>query len=278
MRILIAGCGYVGSALARMLVSDGHDVFGLRRHPEGHLPDGVVPVAADLAEGTGLDAIPGRLDACVTALSADGRSESAYEAAYVRAIRNLQSQLEGESPTLDRWLFTSSTAVYGDESGDWVDEDTSTSPSSFTGRTVLEGERIVRASGVPHPIVLRLGGIYGPGRTRLIDSVRRGEATCPPEPTYTNRIHRDDAAGAIRHLLSLPDPEQLYVGVDTDPAERCEVLTWMAEQLGAPPPRTGPGSNRGNKRASNARLVSAGYQFRYPTFREGYRAMLDGQA
>jgi nucleoside-diphosphate-sugar epimerase len=276
MRILIAGCGYVGSALARDLVQDDHTVFGLRRAP-ADLPDGVIPLAVDLAEAVNLDAVPGDLDACVTAVSADGRSPDAYEAAYVRAVRNLRSLLEGKSPNCARWVFTSSTAVYGDESGDWVDEDTSTNPSSFTGRTVLEGERIVRESRVPHPIVLRLGGIYGPGRTRLLDSVRSGEATCPPEPTYTNRIHRDDAAGAIRHLLTLPDPDEVYLGVDTDPAERCEVLTWLAEQLGAAPPRTGPGSNRGNKRASSARLQASGYRFRHPTFREGYRAMLDGQ-
>ena len=277
MRILIAGCGYVGSALARQLVQDGHEVFGLRREPRD-LPDGVVPVAADLAEGHDLEAIPDGLDACVMAISADGRSESAYEAAYVRAVRNLRSLLEGESPDCQRWVFTSSTAVYGDESGDWVDEETSTSPSSFTGRTVLEGERLVLDSAIPGRTILRLGGIYGPGRTRLIDSVRAGEATCPPEPTYTNRIHRDDAAGAIRHLLALDDPDEVYVGVDTDPAERCEVLTWMAEQLGVPAPGSGPGSNRGNKRASSARLQATGYTFRYPTFREGYRAILDGQA
>lgn len=277
MRILIAGCGYVGGSLARMLVSDGHEVFGLRRTP-GDMAPGVTPVAADLAEGRHLEAVPGDLDACVTALSADGRSESAYEAAYVRALRNLQPLLEIQSPALQRWVFTSSTAVYGQESGEWVDEESSTFPSSFAGRTVLEGEAIVRGSAIPWPTVIRLGGIYGPGRTRLVESVRRGEATCPPPPSYTNRIHRDDAAGAIRHLLSLPEPAQVYTGVDTDPAERCEVLTWLAEQLGAPPPATVlTGGRRGNKRVDSSRLRSSGYRFRHPTFREGYRAVLAGQ-
>jgi nucleoside-diphosphate-sugar epimerase len=274
MRTLIAGCGFVGRALAAQLVHDRHDVFGLRRHPTD-LPEGVVPVAADLAEGRGIEAVPGDLDACVTAISPDGRSEAAYEAAYVRAVRNLQSLLEVQSPNLQRWVFLSSTAVYGDESGAWVDESTPTNPASFTGRAVLEGEGIVRGAAVPHRVVLRLGGIYGPGRTRLVDRVRRGEATCPPEPTWTNRIHRDDAAGAIRHLLALDDPEEVYLGVDTDPAERCEVLTWLAERLGAPAPRPGPASRRGNKRVSSARLQASGYRFRYPTFREGYGAMLD---
>lgn len=275
MRILIAGCGYVGSALARMLVSDGHDVFGLRRDP-GDLPDGVVPVAVDLAAGTDLASIPGELDACVTSIAADGRAPAAYEAAYERALRNLHVQLERESPALQRWVFTSSTAVYGQDSGEWVDEDTDPAPSAFSGRSVLTGEGIIRGSGVPFPVILRLGGIYGPGRTRLLDQVRRGEALCPPEPTWTNRIHRDDAAGALRHLLLLPAPEPVYVGVDTDPAERCEVLTWLADELGVPHPRTGgTRSTRGNKRASSARLVASGYQFVYPTYREGYRALID---
>jgi nucleoside-diphosphate-sugar epimerase len=277
MRVLIAGCGYVGSALASMLISDGHDVFGLRRDPVGRVPDGVIPVSADLAAGTGMDAIPGDLDACVTAVSADGRSEPAYEAAYTRATTNLKHQLESESKALNRWLFVSSTAVYGQKSGEWVDERTSTSPEGFTGRLVLAGEDIVRRSGVPHPIAVRLGGIYGPGRARLLDQVRAGEATCPPEPTYTNRVHRDDAAGILRHLLSLDDPDEVYIGVDNDPAERCEVLRWLADRLGAPPPQPGPGRTRGNKRARNDRILATGYRFRYPTFREGYAAMIDAE-
>lgn len=274
MRILIAGCGYVGSALARRLVQDGHDVFGLRRRP-APLPEGVVAVVADLTSMSALAAIPGSLDACVTAISPDKRAPDAYTDAYVRAVRNLRSQLEDESPDLHRWVFTSSTAVYGQKSGEWIDEETSTSPSSFAGRTLLEGEGLVLGSDVALPTVLRLGGIYGPGRTRLVDTVRRGQATCPPEPTWTNRIHRDDAAGAIRHLLSLEAPDRVYLGVDTEPTERCELLTWMSQQLGVPPPgRGGPGSTRGNKRASSARLQASGYAFRYPTFREGYRAVL----
>ena len=201
MRVLIAGCGFVGGALARRLVSDGHEVFGLRRRPGGTLPRGVAPVTADLAARRERHDVPGDLDWCVTAISPDARTPDAYDAAYMRATRNLQSLLEAESPALDRWIFTSSTAVYGQESGEWVDEDSSTEPSGFTGRALLAGERIVRQSGVPHPVVVRLGGIYGPGRARLLDRVRAGEADCPPEPTFTNRIHRDDAAGVLHHLL-----------------------------------------------------------------------------
>jgi nucleoside-diphosphate-sugar epimerase len=145
---------------------------------------------------------------------------------------------------------------------------------------VFEGERILLGGLFP-ATVLRLGGIYGPGRTRLIDRVRRGLAVCTDgPPLYTNRIHRDDCAGALRHLMTLAEPASLYLGVDHEPAEQCEVLRWLARQLGVSPPRLEPplGSTprrQSNKRCSNARLVASGYAFRYPGFRDGYSALLD---
>jgi nucleoside-diphosphate-sugar epimerase len=274
MRILIAGCGYVGTALGLRLADAGHTVFGLRRDPGG-MPAAITPVAADLVTGDGLDRLPPDLDACVTTIAADGRASDAYHDAYVSALRNLISQVEDE---ITRWLFTSSTAVYRQSDGEWITEETSTSTSTFAGRALLEGEAIVLRAR-PVGVVLRLGGIYGPGRTRLVDQVRAGEAVIPPRPVYTNRIHRDDAAGALHHLLTLPDPDPIYLGVDHDPAERAVVLRWLAARLGAaPPPVAGPEhppTTRGNKRARNDRLVASGYTFRYPTFREGYAAMLD---
>ena len=137
---------------------------------------------------------------------------------------------------------------------------------------------------------MRFGGIYGPGRTRLIDSVREGSATCPAgPPLYTNRIHRDDCARVLEHLLFLDDPAPLYIAVDDEPAPLDDVLDWLAQRLGvAPPLRTDqaiskPGAEqradpalrmRASKRCSNARLRASGFQFRYPTYREGYAALL----
>ena len=132
------------------------------------------------------------------------------------------------------------------------------------------------------PVVLRLGGIYGPGRTRLIDQVRGGTAVAPAEPRYTNRIHRDDAAAAIVHLCTMAaDPGPVYLGVDNDPAELGEVQRFLAAELGLPRPASaavcGEPSRGGNKRCSNALLRSTGFEFTYPTFREGYRAILAGE-
>jgi nucleoside-diphosphate-sugar epimerase len=141
---------------------------------------------------------------------------------------------------------------------------------------VLEGEQLVQA-GPFAAIVLRLGGIYGPGRGRLIERVRTGEARCPPgETVWSNRIHRDDAAGALAHLLTLDHFDAAYVGVDDEPSPVCDVYRYVAALIGAPPPSEGPemrGSGA-NKRCSNARLRRAGYQFEFPTYREGYRAVL----
>ena len=141
------------------------------------------------------------------------------------------------------------------------------------------GEGHVQAGPFP-AVILRLGGIYGPGRGRLIERVRSGEARCAPgAPVWSNRIHRDDAAGALAHLLLLDRPEGLYLGVDSEPSPVCEVYRYVASVLGVPPPREGDDARPGgsSKRCSNARLRRDGYRFEFPTYREGYRAVLDAE-
>lgn len=278
-RILIAGCGYVGSALARRLAAAGHRVHGLRRRPEG-LPAGVHPVAADLLDPASLRALPAALDAVVYAASAGGGAEPAYRAAYVDGLRNLLDALACLSEPPRRAIFTSSTAVYGQHGGEWVDETSATEPADFRGRILLEAERLL-AAGPFRATALRLGGIYGPGRTRLVESVRAGGVTIQPGgPWWTNRIHRDDCAGALAHLLALPAPEAVYLGVDDEPADRGEVLRWLAARLGAAEPRVtadaagDPDARGGNKRCSNARLRASGWRPLFPTYREGYAALI----
>ncbi|HYW06593.1 MAG TPA: SDR family oxidoreductase [Longimicrobium sp.] len=268
-RVLIAGCGYVGSALAARLLEDGCEVWGMRRNPDA-LPSGVRPLAADLGDPATLRALPTELDTVFYTAGADGSTDEAYRAAYVVGLRNLLAALP-HAPR--RIIFTSSTSVYGQSGGEWVDEDSPTEPAGFGGRRMLEGEALARAAG---GVVLRLGGIYGPGRTRYIDQVRGGDAECPAEATFTNRIHRDDCAGALRHLMLLPDPRPVYLGVDRAPAEVCEVLGWLAERLGMEPPRRGAagGRTRGNKRCRSDRLVASGYDFIHPGYREGFEALL----
>lgn len=276
-RILIAGCGDVGSRLGRLLADRGHMVWGLRRDPEV-LPRAIQPVAADLSDPSTLDDLPEGLDLVVYTAAADGRDETAYRAAYVDGPRNLLDALQRAGETPRRWLFTSSTGVYGQDDGSPVDEDSPTEPASMTGRVMLEGEQVFRDAPWP-AVVARLAGIYGPGRTRLLDRIEAGEARCSDSEThYTNRIHADDAAAALAHLAYLDDPAPTYVVVDDEPAERCRVLRDLAEHLGAPPPpHDEPTAHRrgANKRCSNWRLKETGFTLRYPSYREGYREMIE---
>jgi nucleoside-diphosphate-sugar epimerase len=275
VRVLIAGCGYVGAALGELLVAEGAQVFGLARRPVG-LPAGVEPVEADLGDPASLGGLPEGLELVFYLASADARDPAAYERAYVQGVSNLIERLPSDRAPR-RLFFASSTSVYGQRQGEWVDEESPTTPERFTSRALLEGERLVLAAPFPTTVV-RFGGIYGPGRTGLIDRVRAGQARWR-SGHYTNRIHRDDCAGSLHHLAGQETPDQLYLGVDDEPALERDVLAWLAERLGTEAPlavesseagRSGPGS----KRCRNARLRASGYRFRHPSFREGYAELL----
>lgn len=285
MTVLLAGCGDLGTEAGLRFAAAGHRVVGWRRSPE-KLPAAIEGAAADLGSGD-LPPIPADTTAVVVAIAADSPTEAAYRKAYVDGLSNVLDAVLGSGEPVRRVLFVSSTAVYGDAGGDWIDERTTPEPGGFSGRVIREAEELLfsRLGGTGiTPVVLRLGGIYGPGRTRLIDQVRGGSAVIPAETRFTNRIHRDDAAAAIVHLCTMGTvPEPVYLGVDNEPAEMGEVLRFLAAELGLPQPPSGAvegaggePSRGGNKRCSNALLRSTGFEFGYPTFREGYRDILAG--
>jgi nucleoside-diphosphate-sugar epimerase len=163
-----------------------------------------------------------------------------------------------------------------------VDEETPPEPSSDRGKILVEAERAAVA-GPPGGVVLRLGGIYGPGRTRTVERVLAGKAGCPAPDQYSNRIHRDDAAGAARHLLHLDDPHALYLGVDRAPVSLREVYRWIAERAGAPDPCADEkaeawearGRRGTNKRCRSDLLAASGYRFIHPDYRSGYAPLVD---
>jgi nucleoside-diphosphate-sugar epimerase len=278
-RILIAGCGFVGTRLGLDLAEEGHEVWGLRREPGG-LPAPIRPVRADLTEPETLQGLPDPLDLVFFTAAPDRHDDEGYRDLYVEGLRNVLRALTEQAQRPRRVLFTSSTAVYAQRNGEWVDEDSPTEPRTFAGRRLLQAERLLQASPFPS-VVVRLAGIYGPGRGRLLQSVRDGTAAyAEGTPVYTNRIHRDDCAAVLRHLATVAEPLPLYVAVDHEPVDNGTVLRWLAEQLGAPPPGVRPASElqsweRGSsKRCGNDRLLQSGYRFRFPTFRDGYGAML----
>ncbi len=280
-RILIAGCGYVGSVLGAQLAADLHSVWGMRRRPLVQIA-GVTPIGADLAIPSSLKELPAGLDVVFYMASAGGEDDAYYRNAYVDGLRNLLEALENQRQQPSRVIFVSSTSVYAQQGGEWVDETSPTEPEGHGGRRLLEGEQLLFDGPFPG-VVVRFGGIYGPRRIQLIDRVRSGRAEyAPGRPRYTNRIHRDDCAGVLRHVMSLPDPAHVYLGVDSEPVDELTVLRWLSGALGAQPPRklkaaagkSRPGS--GNKRCRNDRLLESGYRFRYPTFREGYHELIAG--
>jgi nucleoside-diphosphate-sugar epimerase len=275
MRVLIAGCGYVGAELARTLVDEGsHDVWGLRRSA-APLPAGANAIVADLLRVDTLENLPQRLDVVVYAVGADGHTPEQYEAAYVTGLANLWEGLCAAGAPPRRLVVVTSTAVYAQNDGEWVDESSPTEPREFSGRTLLRSEALARSLAT-EVVAVRFGGIYGPGRTRFIDTVRSGRAALGSGPEYTNRIHQLDCAGVLAHLLRLAAPAPIYVGVDDAPADRRAVVEWLAQRLGVagpPPPSATPAPARG-KRCANRRLRASGYQFRFPTFREGYADVL----
>jgi len=298
MTVLLAGCGDLGTEAGLRFAAAGHRVVGWRRSPE-KLPAGIEGVMADLTRGE-LPPVPADTTAVVVAVAADSPTEEAYRAAYVDGLARVLDAVLASGAPVRQVLFVSSTAVYGDADGDWVDETTAPNPGGFSGRIILEAEQLLaerlKGTGIA-PVVLRLGGIYGPGRTRLIDMVRGGKATLPAGSKLTNRIHRDDAAAAIVRLCTMDaEPAPLYLGVDNEPAEMADVLTFLAAELGLPAPqpedtdggehtgndrptaarRSGEPSRGGNKKVSNALLRGTGLEFTYPSYREGYRAVLAG--
>lgn len=263
MKILVAGAGYVGAELARQARDAGHAVVALRRRPEP-IGEGIETIAGDLFDPASL-ALPADLDAVVYCAAADGSAEEAYRRAYVEGVANVLA-----ASGAARFVFTSSTAVYAQDDGSVVDE-ASEVTAKGNARFLLEGEALVLARG---GTVVRLAGIYGPGRDRIVRMVNEGTARLG-SGAFGNRIHRDDCAGAILHVLSLAAPAPVYVGVDHAPEPLDAVYRWVASELGKPEPAAGEPDARakgtGRKRCSSALLRSSGYTFRFPSYREGYR-------
>lgn len=291
-RILIAGAGDLGVRTGRLLAQSGAQVFALKRSASG-LPAPLEPITADLTRPETLTALP-EVDQVVYSVAADSSTDEAYHQAYVLGLGNLLQSLSLQRSPVQRVLFVSSTAVYAQTDGGWVDETSPAEPDAFSGIRTLQAEAVLQHSGFAHCIV-RSAGIYGPGRTRLIDQVRGGKATYDPEqPEYGNRIHVDDLARAIVHLLQLPTVAALYNAVDHEPAPRREVLQWLGRRLNAPAPKpskgpaaspttsltAGPadGSARRvratDKRVSGSRLLQSGFRFEYPSYREGYAKLI----
>lgn len=262
--VVVAGAGDVGGRLAAGLARDGVEVLALRRRPPDAVPERVRALRVDLASGDGLSALPRQARALVFCAAPDQREETAYHALYVDGLSRLLAACEAP-----RVIFVSSTAVYGEHRGEWVDELTPARPVAFNGRVLRQAERLLE--GRAGATCLRLSGLYGPGRTSLI---RRAITGDPGTRRWGNRIHVQDAAAALAHLLALEAPAPLYLGSDDLPALDTEVLAWLRERAGQLPveaPSQGPTLGR---RVRNAGLRASGWTPAFPDYRAGYGPLL----
>jgi nucleoside-diphosphate-sugar epimerase len=285
MRVLIVGCGYVGLPLGAELVRQGHEVFGVRRRNAGAAEiaaAGIKPLVADVTRAPDLATLPTPFDWVVNTVSSGKGGEAEYREVYLNGTRNLIGWL---APTpIKKYVYTSSTSVYGQTDGSPVKESSTTEPSSPTSRLLVETEKLildaVQAKKFPG-VILRVAGIYGPERGHLFQQYLRNEARLTGKgERFLNMIHRDDLVNVIMAALKNGRPGEIYNATDDEPVAQIHFFRWLSETLGKwmPPGATeeeNAGRKRGltNKKVSNRKLkMELGVVFKYPTFRQGYTA------
>ncbi|QKH34266.1 NAD(P)H-binding protein [Achromobacter pestifer] len=272
-RVLFIGCGDLGQRAARHFLARGDEVFALRRNPPAANADGIRWLQGDISHIDGLPPLPDGVTRLIHLPAPGAREAAAYRAVFVDGLKHVLDALD--TTQLKRIVFISSSAVYGEHEGGWVDEDTPPAPLGVNGRILLEAEAALAARGLPST-ALRLAGLYGPGRLQLIERLRQGAAGAPSSPEHwANRIHIDDAAAAVVHLALLPDAAPVYIGCDDTPLPLHELYADLARLIGAPAPREAPApANVGSKKLSNARLRASGLRLQWPDSRQGYAALL----
>ena len=270
MKIVVAGCGFVGLATARLLHGRGHEVTGLTRSSQSatdlrNEPFPIVP--CDIGEESSLAAVGQlrRADAVFHCASSGRGGVAEYQNVYLHGVRNLL-----EATAAKQFFFTSSTSVYAQVHGEWVTEESPTEPVRQTAQLLLQAEAELLARG---GTVARLAGIYGPGRSVLLDRFFSGDATIEGAgERWINQAHRDDIVAALVLLL-----EQHATGIfnvaDNQPLRQRALYEWLAERFQRPLPQAtpiNPHRKRAwtNKRVSNEKLRGRGWNPRYPSFLE----------
>lgn len=277
MRVLVAGAGWLGSAVARALVARGDQVIALRRDParaEALRAPGVTPLALDLTSPGAAAKLPA-FDAVVACQSAGGDSAENYRAAYLTANRAL---LEAAARAgAKRFVYTGSTGVFGQRDGSLMTEETPPAPANPTAGVLVEAERLVRgaAPGVP-ACLLRLSGLYGPGRSGVLQRVRSGALSLGPgDDAFMNWCHLEDAVAFVLAALDRGAPGAAYHGSDAAPPRRREVIEWVATQLGVEPGRSAVAAGGPSRRIDSAwSRQQLGVTLRYPSFKEGLAPLI----
>ena len=286
MRVLIVGCGYVGLPLGAELVRLGHEVSGLRRSAtaENELKAaGIQPFFGDVTRSETLTKLPHEFDWVVNCVTAGGDSDN-YRQVYLQGTRNLIEWLAPNPPK--KFVYTSSTSVYGQTDGSQVKESSPTEPVAETAKILVETEKLLLAAVAERKfpaVILRVAGIYGPDRGHWFKQFLKDEAHIEGDGSrLLNMIHRDDLIGCIIAALKNGRAGEIYNAADDEPVSQQHFFQWLAQALDKPLPPSepeNPAENRKrgvtNKRVSNRKLkMELGHQFKYPNFRKGYSAEL----
>jgi nucleoside-diphosphate-sugar epimerase len=283
MTKLIVGCGYLGYRVAQHWLEAGQAVVGVTRSPagaEGLKQQGIQGVAADITRPATLDGLP-EAETALFAVGYDATSGLSRRDYYVNGLRAV---LKALSPKTERFILISSTAVYGQTDGQWIDEDSACQPKTESGKALLEAENVLAASRFgPCAVILRLAGIYGPGRLlRKEKDLLAGKPIVAVKDRYLNLIHVDDAATIVTALDKHHKLPCIYLVSDGHPVKYCDYITHLAKLLNVTDPQfqepiagqTIQNRRLSNKRISNARILrELCVQLEYPTYKEGLNAV-----
>ena len=283
MRVLIIGCGYVGLPLGATLVQQGHVVFGLTRSQSRRSAleeAGLQSLVADITDPRKLESLQRDYDWVINCAATSGGGPQEYRAVYFEGTRNLIEWLIPNPPR--KFIYTSSTSVYGQNDGSVVDEHSPANPEADTSKILVATENLLidAWSKTNFPaVILRVAGIYGPGRGHAFKQFVSGQAVIAGAGNrWLNMIHCDDLVGVIIAALEKGRPGEIYNAVDDEPVTQRDFFQWLAASLNKPLPPSVPKPDtsprkRGvtNKRISNQKLkTELGHPFLYPTFRQGY--------
>lgn len=274
LKALIIGCGDLGGAVASQLTQLGIESVGVRRSAD--VIEGVSIICADVTQTASLQVLvqlqPEILIYCV---AANGQSDEQYKAHYVDGLRNVLAT-QADNPSLKHVFFVSSTRVYGQNAEAVLDESIAAIPADFGGERLLEAESLLDALSC-NTTVLRLSGIYGAGRLRMINLAKSPERW-PLQNSWSNRIHRDDAAAFIVFLVQRVFAgvaiSACYIVTDSKPASQHEVLSWIADNMHINRTTAINLPAEGGKRLSNQSMLATGFTLQFPDYKAGYQALL----
>lgn len=274
-RVGIIGFGRLGHLLAPLLQAKGAVVHGFRRNPEGINAHSVVAEALDVSQP--ITSLP-KMDYWVVTLSPGGRTAEHYQQSYVLGLQHILQALQGQP--MQKLFWVSSSSVYGQNQGEAINERSETKPNRQTGKILLQAESLLEGLA-DKACVVRFSGIYNSRKSRVLQQLVNGEVSANFEDYFTNRIHEQDAASVLAHLM-LQDAqgkaiEGLYLASDDCPVKYSEYLAYLTEQTGRPLNNALPAKeNRvGSKRCDNSRLKATGFSFTYPSFKQGLAPLLN---